>query len=600
MEKQLDQETKQQGSLDPYEVAGFLFNFGNRLQNIAQKSMDKSHKGTSYYTIFNPRYMAESFSEALVKIAENPTSFLNAGEKFFRDYQRLMMETYKATVSQQPLANVIVPEKTDKRFSNDTWEKSLQYSYLKQSYLLWNRWVSEITNDLEGIDPKAAHKVQFYTRQIVDALSPSNYILSNPEAARRAVETNGKSVFQGISNFLRDLDEGSGTLSIKMVDRAAFELGKNIATTSGKVVYQNDIIQLIQYSPSTEQVFEYPIVLIPPCINRFYIFDLRSNNSFVKWLVDQGFTVFMVSWVNPDEDLAHKRYEDYVFEGVKASVDVMKEITGTDKVNALGYCIGGNFLATYSGYAGGDGDQSLNTTSYMATLFDFENSGDLQVFIDEKQLNDIESRTQNKGFLDGETLARTFNILRANDLIWSFVINNYLLGEEPMAFDLLYWNSHSTNLPATMYNYYLRNMFHKNLLIKPGGLTIGGRPLNLADSTTPSFILNTKDDHIAPWWCGYAGTKVFSGPKKFVLGGSGHVAGIFNHPSSGKYGYWTNDDVSKSFNEWFDEATMTPGSWWGEWVLWLKDYNKKMVKARVPGSKMHPPIEDAPGSFVKA
>lgn len=600
MSKQTDQKEIKSRAIDPYEMAAYLMNFGQRMQNITQKTMDSKQKGEGYYTIFNPRYMTESFHEACLKIMENPRSFLDASDRYRKDSQRLMLETYKAIFSQQPLVDIIEPSKGDKRFSDDAWEKKVPYNYLKQSYLLWNRWVNDITEDLEGVDPKAAHKVQFYTRQMVDAFSPSNYMFSNPEAARKALETGGKSVMKGISNFLRDLDEGQGQLSIKMVNREAFELGKNIAVTPGKVIYQNDLIQLIQYAPTTEKVFQYPILLIPPCINRFYIFDLRANNSFVKWLIDQGFTVFMVSWVNPDEKLAHKRYEDYVFEGVKAAVDVMKEITGEAHVNALGYCIGGNFLATYSGYAAGEQDASLNTASYLATLFDFENSGDLQVFIDEKQLDDIESRTHAQGYLDGETLARTFNILRANDLIWSFVINNYLLGEEPLAFDLLYWNSHSTNLPATMYTYYLRNMFHRNLLIQPGGLTIKGRPLNLSQTTTPTFILNTKDDHIAPWWCGYAGTKVFKGPTKFLLGGSGHVAGIFNHPTSGKYGYWTNDNLTGDYKSWFEQAKMNPGSWWGEWLEWMKKFNKKMVPARTPGSKKYQPLEDAPGSFVKA
>lgn len=600
MVQEADQKEKTQTAVDPYKMATFLVNVGQRIQNIAQKSIEKKQRGERYYTIFNPRYMMESFQEAFVKIMENPKPFLEAGGKFLLDYQRLTMETYKSLWSGKELSDIVEPDRGDKRFSDESWDKTIQYNFLKQSYLLWHRWMNEITEDLEGIDPKAAHKVQFYTRQIADALSPSNNMFLNPAASKKAIETGGESVLNGVSNFLRDLDEGAGHLSIKMVKREAFDLGHNIAVTPGKVIYQNDLIQLIQYEPTTKTVYQYPILLIPPCINRFYIFDLRPNNSYVKWLIDQGFTVFMVSWVNPDQKLAHKRYEDYVFEGVRDAVRVMKEITGEEKVNALGYCIGGNFLATYSGYAGGTGDESLNTTSYLATLFDFENSGDLQVFIDEKQLDDIEARAKTQGYLDGETLARTFNILRSNDLIWSFVINNYLLGEEPMAFDLLYWNSHSTNLPATMFTYYLRNMFHHNLLVKPGGIMVGGRPLNLAESKTPSFIFNTKDDHIAPWWCGYGGTKTFQGPKKFVLGGSGHVAGVFNHPSANKYGYWTNDSLVEHYKDWLEQAESHPGSWWTEWLKWMQTYNKKMVEARHPGSKKYPPIEDAPGSFVKA
>lgn len=584
---------------DPYEMSSLFMNYGTKLQNILQHAAEKKQKGAGYFTIFNPWVTAESFMDAFQKIASNPKSFMDASSAFWKDYMALWQETSKSLLKKEETKPIIEPELSDRRFKDDSWRENPYYNHLMQSYLLWSRWMKDVSTDIEGVDEKTAHKVQFYSRQISDALSPSNYIGTNPLALKKAYETSGKSVLQGMNNFLRDLEAGQGQLNIKMVDRDAFQLGKNIAITPGKVVYQNDLIQLIQYEPTTKNVFRLPLLLIPPCINRFYIFDLRPSNSFVRWALDKGFTVFMVSWVNPDERLSHKSYEDYVFEGVKNAIDVMCDITGEEKVNALGYCIGGNFLATLSGYLGGEKKNPLATTSYLATLFDFENAGDLMVFIDEKQLEDIERRTKKQGYLDGDTLARTFNILRANDLIWSYVVNNYLLGEEPLAFDLLYWNSDSTNLPATMYTYYLKNMFLKNLLRKPGALTIGGKGLDLSKAAVPTFILNTRDDHIAPWWCGYAGTQVFKGPLKFVLGGSGHVAGIFNHPSSSKYGYWVNDKLSKTPNEWLKSAKQFEGSWWNEWFKWIQDYNKDMVPARKPGSKKYPPLEEAPGSFSK-
>ena len=342
-----------------------------------------------------------------------------------------------------------------------------------------------------------------------------------------------------------------------MVEREAFQVGKNISTTPGKVVYQNDLIQLIQYAPTTKHVFQTPLLLIPPCINKFYIYDLREDNSFVRWALDHGHTVFMISWVNPDEKLSHKTFEDYVMGGVDEAIRVIQEITGEDLVNAVGFCIGGNFLTALEGYYANRQEKKkspLASATYLATLFDFDSAGDMKIFIDEDRLADLEEQMQKQGYFDGRILARTFNLLRANDLIWSFVINNYLMGEDPMAFDLLYWNSDSTNLPAAMYGYYLRNMFLENNLIKPGKLTLRNVKIDLRNVTTPSFILNTKEDHIAPWPCGFAGKKVFSGPTKFVLGGSGHIAGIFNAPKAGKYCYWTSDHPSKNAEDWFKKS----------------------------------------------
>jgi polyhydroxyalkanoate synthase len=597
--KNEDWDIKKLDLKDPYDLMNLTAYFGRKVQEITEKSLESKAEGERPF-IFDPARIQEAFSEASLKLMENPLPAYLATQVLLKDYFALLQETAKKTVGQtDATSDIIAPEPGDRRFSDEAWQSNPYFDFLKQSYLLWDRWVKDITTSVTGLDEKTAHKLQFYSRQITDALAPSNYLFSNPKALKKAIESNGQSVVDGVHNLLKDLEEGKGYLNIKMVKKEAFEVGKNIAITPGKVVFQNDLMQLVQYAPTTKEVFRHPLLLVPPCINRFYIFDLRENNSFIKWALDKGFTVFVVSWVNPDEALSHKTYEDYVFEGVKKAIDVALEITKEDKINALGYCIGGNFLTTLSGYLVDSPKNPLLTTTYLATLFDFEKAGDLLVFIDEKQLDDIEKHAHSKGYLAGETLARTFNLLRANDLIWSFVVNNYLLGEEPLAFDLLYWNSDGTNLPATMYIYYLRNMFLKNLLAKENALKIKDKFLDLKKVKIPSFILNTKDDHIAPWWCGYAGARLFSGPKKFILGGSGHVAGIFNHPTSNKYGYWEHEEVIENEDKWLEKASYHPGSWWEGWMKWLLSYNKEKVPARQPGSKKYPPLEEAPGSFVK-
>lgn len=581
---------------DPFAMAEFFFQMGKKVQKISQYQVE--NKGKNFYTIFNPWVAVESFAEAFTNVTENPQSFFEETRRFWQDYFKVYQEVALSTWAQNGNYSVIDATLKDKRFQKEPWQKNPYYFYLQQTYLLWKRWATNIADDVKITDKHKAQKVQFYVRQWIDALSPTNNPLTNPDVFKKAFETQGKSLVKGFQNFLQDLEEGRGSLKIKMADRDAFQVGKNIASSRGKVVFQNDLIQLLQYESLTEKVFRFPILLIPPCINKFYIFDLRESNSFIRWLLQQGFTVFVISWVNPDQRLAHKTFENYVLEGVKGAIDAILKITGELYVNVLGYCIGGNFLATLSGYLSDEPKNPLRTTSYLATLFDFENAGDLLVFIDEKQLKDIEERTRKQGFLDGETLARTFNLLRANDLIWSFVVNNYYLGEDPQAFDLLYWNSDSTNLPASMYTYYLRNMFFKNLLLKPGGIKIGNKLLDLSQVKTPSFILNTREDHIAPWWCGYKGMHVLSGPKKFVLGGSGHVAGIFNHPQSHKYGFWTNSHLPPTDADWISTASHQPGSWWNEWLSWIKEYNQEYIDARSCGSEQFPPLEDAPGSFV--
>lgn len=540
--------------------------------------------------------------DGLMATMKNPRGALIKTHDYRVDSARLWQDWISVCTGTKKNLNIDwTANSGDNRFKDAHWSDNPSFNFIKQSYLLWDRWVHGIFADLGDLDPKKAQKVRFYTRQFTNSMAPTNYLWTNPKAIKKTVQSGGMNLFQGAKNFYRDLEQGGGKLSIKMVDDRQFRLGDSIAATKGSVVFQNDLIQLIQYAPTTKNVYQIPLLIIPPCINKFYIFDLRPDYSFVRWYLDKGYSVFMVSWVNPDRDLATKTFEDYVFDGIDRAVQTVCSITKSAKINAMGFCIGGNLLSFLSAYYADSPHNPLGSTTYLATLFDFEKSGDLGVFIDENQLDVLEKRLDKKGYMDGQLLARTFNLLRANDLIWSFVINNYLLGEEPGAFDLLYWNSDSTNLPSSMFLYYLRELFLKNKLIKPGSLMIRDRPVDLGRVQIPSFILSTKDDHIAPWQSGYKGSTLMGGDTTFVLGGSGHIAGVFNHPKSQKYQYWTAPEAftkKTSADDWLKVATVNPGSWWEEWAMWSKPLSGPYVRARTPGSVDFPCIEDAPGTFV--
>jgi polyhydroxyalkanoate synthase len=405
---------------------------------------------------------------------------------------------------------------------------------------------------------------------------------------------------KGLENLLGDLERGKGQLLIKMTDPDAFRIGENIAVAPGKVVYQNELMQLIQYSPTTETVFKRPLLIIPPWINKFYILDLKPENSFVRWAVEQGHTVFMVSWVNPDERQAKKNFDDYLQEGFLDALDAVEQATGERVCNAIGYCLGGTLLAAGLAMLTAKRQQRrVASATYFVTLVDFTDVGEVQVFIDEAQLAALDERMKQHGYLDARDLYTTFNLLRANDLIWSFVVNNYLLGREPFPFDLLYWNSDSTRMPAAMHSFYLHNMYQRNLLSKPGGITLLDVPIDLRKIRVPSYIAAAKEDHIAPWKSVYAGSRLYSGERRFVLGASGHIAGIINPPSANKYGYWTNDAAPGDAAEWLEGAERHEGSWWNDWQAWVAGFGGKKILARIPGDGALPTIEDAPGGYVK-
>ena len=546
----------------------------------------------------DPLSIGTAFLELTARMMANPAQLWQAQAELWQGYSQLWQATAERMLGHD-VEPVITPPKGDRRFRDDAWDENVLFDYIKQSYLLSARWMQKAVNDIDGLDDKTARKVDFYTRQFVDAMAPSNFIATNPEVLRATVETGGENLVHGLENLLADLERGGGQLRISQTDEDAFEVGRNIAVTPGKVVYQNALMQLLQYAPATETVHQRPLLIIPPWINKFYILDLRPENSLIKWCVDQGLTVFVVSWVNPDRKLAAKTFEDYMLEGPLAALQAIEQATGEAEINAVGYCLGGTLLACTLAYMAVQGDARVKTATFLAAMTDFSEVGELGVFIDEEQLTSLETRMSATGYLDGSEMATTFNMLRANDLIWSFVVNNYLLGKDPFPFDLLYWNSDSTRMPAAMHTFYLRKMYQENQLVRPGGIELAGVPIDLGRIETPAFLLSTREDHIAPWRSTYAATQVFGGPVKFCLSASGHIAGVVNPPAAQKYCYWTNARKAKDADSWFNGAAKHDGSWWPEWLKWLAKATGPQVPARIPGDGKLTPLEDAPGAYVK-
>jgi polyhydroxyalkanoate synthase len=545
----------------------------------------------------SPLAIGAAFLEMTARMMSDPSRLVQAQLSLWNDYLTLWQRTTQRFLS-GTTEPVIEPPAGDRRFRDAAWTDNTLFDFIKQSYLLTARWLQGTVRDVEGIDERTARKIDFYTRQFVDAIAPSNFLMTNPEALRATIESRGENLLNGLKNLLDDLERGKGRLAIKMTDMEAFRIGENIAVTPGKVVYQNDLMQLIQYEPTTEKVKRRPLLIMPPWINKFYILDLRPNNSFIRWAVSQGHTVFVISWVNPDERLAAKTFADYMLEGPLDALDAIERATGEREANVIGYCLGGTLLASTLAYMAVKRDDRIKSATYLVTMVDFAETGELSVFIDEEQLSALEERMNAKGYLEGNDMATTFNMLRANDLIWSFVVNNYLLGKSPFPFDLLYWNADSTRMPAAMHSFYLRNMYQENLLAKPDRITLDGVPIDLRKIKTPSFLLSTREDHIAPWRSTYAATQLYRGRVKFVLSASGHIAGVVN-PPGGKYGHWENEKNPPTPEEWFATAAAQPDSWWPLWGHWVSQYSGGEVPARHPGGGKLKPIEDAPGSYVK-
>ena len=496
-------------------------------------------------------------------------------------------------------APVASPAPSDKRFADPEWSSNQFYDFLKQAYLLTSRWANQLVTDATDLDPHTKQKAEFYMRQIANALAPTNFVLTNPELMRETFTSNAENLVRGMRMLAEDLEAGGGNLRIRQSDSSMFEVGRNLATTRGKVIFQNDLMQLIQYEPSTLTALKRPLLIVPPWINKFYVLDLTPEKSFIKWCVDQGVTVFCISWVNPDAHLAQKTFEDYVREGPIAALGAIKEATGEDRVHAIGYCVGGTMLSVALAFMAANHDERIMSATLFAAQVDFTYAGDLKVFVDEKQVEAIEHRMAERGYLDAKSMATVFNFLRSNDLIWPYVINNYLKGKGPFPFDLLYWNSDATRLPAANHSFYLRNCYLDNSLSQ-GTVSLGGTPIDLKSVKIPIYNLATREDHIAPPKSVLLGSKFFGGPVRFVLSGSGHIAGVVNPPSKHKYQFWTGRRPrSADLDKWLAKAKEHPGSWWPNWFAWLRRQDKTEVPAPAPGGGTLAPIEDAPGSYVR-
>ena len=535
----------------------------------------------------------------------------HVGEYWLRDPQRAFelqlslsrsyLDLWAAAVKRmagEQAEPVAVPSPKDKRFADPEWSSNQFFDFLKQAYLLTVAWANHLVADAE-LDPTTQQKADFYVRQIVNAVAPSNFVLTNPELLRETLASNGENLARGMHMLAEDIAAGHGELRIRQTDTHSFTIGRDLAVTPGKVIFQNDLIQLIQYAPSTETVLQRPVLIVPPWINKFYVLDLTPEKSFIKWCVDQGLTVFCISWVNPDAHLATKTFQDYVFEGPLAALDVIAQATGETKVHALGYCVGGTLLAATLAYMAADRDQRISSATFFASQVDFTYSGDLKVFADEEQIAALERQMAERGYLDSAKMANSFNLLRSNDLIWPYVINNYFKGKDPVPFDLLYWNADSTRMPAANHSFYLRNCYLENNLAR-GEMVIGGEKIDVKSVKVPIYNLATREDHIAPAKSVLVGSKCFGGPVKFVLAGSGHIAGVINPPARQKYQYWTGaKPASANLERWLAKATEHPGSWWPDWLAWVKAHDAAQVPARIPGGGKIEPIEDAPGSYVK-
>lgn len=577
------------------EVIDFLEQYSEIFNTMVKQVLSDSDKES-----LNSMMDSEKLSQLLSKGVKVDTAMLFNKQMAFMNQQAELWQSATKALLGTKVDPVVSEERNDKRFNDSEWSENPVYNYLKQSYLLNSNMMQEMVNSLHFDDPKAEEQIKFYTRQYINSVSPTNHALTNPEVCRDILESKGENLIKGLQNFMQDLQQSPAeALRITQTDTDAFTLGENLAYTPGDVIYQNDLIQLIQYKATTKKVNEVPLLFIPPFINKYYVLDMDEKKSLIKWAVDQGHTVFVISWVNPDATLSHKGFSDYMKEGPIAALDVIEQLTKSSKVNVVGYCIGGTLLATTQSYLLAKGDTRINSLTFLTTLLDFAEPGEIGVYLSEQMLPFLKKNIKEKGILDGRVLGLAFSMLRENSLFWSYFVNNYLKGKDPAPFDLLYWNSDSSNLPAETFDFYMTNTYQDNNLIKDGAVEIDGVAIELSKINTPSYFLATIADHIVLWKASYQGTKVFSGSTRFVLAGSGHLAGVINSVEHGKYPHWVNDDLSDSAEHWFEGATKKEGSWWTDWGNWVVPQSGKQVTARKQGSKKYASIEAAPGSYVR-
>lgn len=537
--------------------------------------------------------MVKTFSKVTEFWLAEPSRALEAQTRLFARFMGLWTDSVKKMGGQDTGPE---PGSGDKRFADEDWSKQAFFNFLKQTYLTTSDWAASLIENAEGLEPHTRHKAEFYFRQLSSALSPSNFVLTNPELLRETVACNGENLVRGAKMLAEDIIAGHGDLRLRQTDTGRFTVGVDLATTPGKVVARSDVAEIIQYEPSTPDVLKRPLLICPPWINKFYVLDLTAEKSFIKWCVDQGLTVFVISWVNPDAAHADKGWEAYAREGLQFALDAVEAETGEKQVNAIGYCVGGTLLAAAMALFAQEGERRIKSATLFTTQVDFTHAGDLKVFVDQDQIDAIEAIMAGKGYLDGTKMANAFNMLRSSELIWPYVVNNYIKGKLPPAFDLLYWNADSTRMSAANHSYYLRNCYLENNLAK-GVMQLAGKTLNLADVKAPIFNLAAKEDHIAPARSVFEGSKLFGGEVTFVLSGSGHIGGVVNPPARNKYQYWTGGKADGAFENWFAAARETPGSWWPFWLEWIKSHDRKTVKARVAGAKSGS-LGIAPGIYV--
>jgi polyhydroxyalkanoate synthase len=542
--------------------------------------------------------MMKTFGEVASYWLADPTRAVELQSRLGKAYLDLWGATMKRLAGEDA-GPVVEPDPKDRRFADPEWRTNQFFDFVKQAYLLGSNWADHLVEDATGLDPHTRQKAEFYLHQVANALSPSNFVLTNPELLRETFASNGANLARGMGMLAEDIKAGGGDLKIRQSDAEKFEVGKNLAISPGKVIYENTLMQLVQYAPSTPSVLKRPLLIVPPWINKFYVLDLTPEKSFIKWAVDQGLTVFVISWVNPDKRLAKMDFGDYMRLGPLAALDAIEQATGERQVHAIGYCVGGTLLSITLATMAAKGDDRIVSETLFAAQVDFTHAGDLKVFVDEEQLQALEHRMAERGYLEGSKMTNAFNMLRSNDLIWPYVINNYLRGKAPMPFDLLYWNSDATRMPAANHSFYLRQCYLNNALSR-GKMTIDNVELDLKKIRVPLYNLATREDHIAPAKSAFLGSKFFGGPVTFVLAGSGHIAGVVNPPGKGKYQYWTGGKAGTgSLENWLKNATEHPGSWWPHWFEWIKAQDATEVPAREPGGGKLKPIEDAPGRYVR-
>jgi polyhydroxyalkanoate synthase subunit PhaC len=578
---------------DPVKLAQNLAQVFARASEIAKQVAARPdlQKAENEAQILPMEQVAKTLSALTTYYSNEPQKLMQAQMSLWAGYSVLWQGAWAKAIG-QPAESLISPARNDKRFKDKDWQENAFYDVLKQAYLITTKWAGELVQDAE-LEPHTKQKAKFYVEQITNALSPSNFVFSNPEVLKATMASNGQNLISGIEKLERDFKSPDGRLRITQTDKSAFEVGRNIALTPGKVVFRNDVFELIQYTPSTETVFETPLLIVPPWINKFYILDLTPQKSYIKWCVENGITVFVMSWVNASDAQGRKSFSDYMRQGFLTAIDEVQKATGTKKVNSVGFCIGGTLVAASLGYMAAKGDNRVNAATFFTTQVDFEKAGDLCVYVDEEQVKWIEGRMEDKGYLPGSRMADAFNLLRANDLIWSNVVNNYLLGKDPMPFDLLYWNADSTRMPAGVHSFYLRECYMENKLAK-GTMVLDNTPIDLNNVKIPIYNLAAKEDHIAPLPSVFRLAEFFGGPVKMVVSGSGHIAGVVNPPAAGKYQYWTNDGDAETVEEWLSSATETQGSWWPNWLEWIGAKSGEKIPAR----QLAEGLGDAPGEFV--